>query len=134
VVRDTTVADAATYYGAVPLSAAATLGDIKAKVLGIYSQLVPSARTETTALDQKPAAQRLLTLATTPRLIEVPIVPQSLRIRVGQENGGFSWVQMLKPLPAPGTVVISFMALGHWYTVQDECTGNFTGGGRGTIN
>jgi len=54
VVRDTTVADAATYYGAVPLSAAATLGDIKAKVLGIYSQLVPSARTETTALDQKP--------------------------------------------------------------------------------
>ena len=134
VVRDTTVADAATYYGAVPLSAAATLGDIKAKVLGIYSQLVPSARTETTALDQKPAAQRLLTLATTPRLIEVAIVPHSLRIRVGQENRGFSWVQMLKPLPAPGTVVISFMALGNWYTVQDDGTGNFTGSGTGTIN
>lgn len=134
VVRDTTVADAATYYGAVPLSAAATLGDIKAKVLGIYSQLVPSARTETTALDQKPAAQRLLTLATTPRLIEVSIVPHSLRIRVGQENRGFSWVQMLKPLPAPGTVVISFMALGNWYTVFDDGTGNFTGSGTGTIN
>ena len=134
IVRDTTVADAATYYGAVPLSAAANLGDISAKVVGIYSQLVPSARTETTALDQKPAAQRLLTLATTPRLIEVAIVPHSLRIRVGQENRGFSWVQMLKPLPAPGTVVISFMALGNWYTVQDDGTGNFTGSGTGTIN
>lgn len=134
IVRDTTVADAATYYGAVPLSAAANLGDISAKVVGIYSQLVPSARTETTALDQKPAAQRLLTLATTPRLIEVPIVPHSLRIRVGQENRGFSWVQMLKPLPSPGTVVISFMALGNWYTVQDDGAGGFTGSGTGTIN
>lgn len=134
IVRDTTVADAATYYGAVPLSAAASLGDISAKVVGIYSQLVPSARTETTAIDQKPAAQRLLTLATTPRLIEVPIVPHSLRIRVGQENRGFSWVQMLKPLPAPGTVVISFMALGNWYTVQDDGAGGFTGSGTGTIN
>lgn len=134
IVRDTTVADAATYYGAVPLSAAADLGDISAKVVGIYSQLVPSARTETTALDQKPAAQRLLTLASAPRLIEVPIVPHSLRIRVGQENRGFSWVQMLKPLPAPGTVVISFMALGNWYTVQDDGAGGFTGSGTGTIN
>ena len=134
IVRDTTVADAATYYGAVPLSAAASLGDISAKVVGIYSQLVPSARTETTALDQKPAAQRLLTLATAPRLIEVPIVPHSLRIRVGQENRGFSWVQMLKPLPAPGTVVISFMALGNWYTVQDDGAGGFTGSGTGIIN
>ena len=134
VVRDTTVADAATYYGAVPLSAAASLGDISAKVVGIYSQLVPSARTETAAIDQKPAAQRLLTLATTPRLIEVPIVPHSLRIRVGQENRGFSWVQMLKPLPAPGTVVISFMALGNWYTVSDDGVGGLTGNGTGTIN
>lgn len=134
IVRDTTVADAATYYGAVPLSAAATLGDISAKVVGIYSQLVPSARTETTALDQKPAAQRLLTLATAPRKIDVPIVPHSLRIRVGQENRGFSWVQILKPLPAPGTVVISFMALGNWYTVQDDGAGGFTGSGTGTIN
>ncbi|MCK6414753.1 MAG: hypothetical protein L6Q63_04220 [Giesbergeria sp.] len=134
IVRDTTVADAATYYGAVPLSAAADLGDISAKVVGIYSQLVPSARTETTAIDQKPAAQRLLTLASTPRLIEVPIVPHSLRIRVGQENRGFSWVQMLKPLPAPGTVVISFMVLGNWYTVQDDGAGGFTGSGTGVIN
>lgn len=134
IVRDTTVADAATYYGAVPLSAAANLGDISAKVVGIYSQLVPSSRTETTAIDQKPAAQRLLTLASTPRLIEVPIVPHSLRIRVGQENRGFSWVQMLKPLPAPGTVVISFMVLGNWYTVSDDGAGGFTGSGTGTIN
>ena len=46
------------------------------------------------------ASPSLLTLASTPRLIEVPIVPHSLRIRVEQENRGFSWVQMLKPLPA----------------------------------
>lgn len=134
IVRDTTVADAATYYGAVPLAAPAVLGDMSAKVLGIYSQLVPSSRTETAAIDQKPAAQRALVLATAPRRIEVGVTPHSLRIRVGQENRGFAWVQILKPLPAPGTIVVSFRALGNWYTLQDNGAGEFTGSGTGTVD
>lgn len=133
-VRDTIVADAGSYYGVAPLSAPAALGDVAVKATSVYSQLVPNARTETPALDQRPAAQRLLQLATSPRLIEVANTPHTMRIRVGQENRGFSWVQMLKPFPAPGTVIVSYMALGEWYTLQDDGAGGITGQGVGTVN
>ena len=131
--RDTTVADAAQFFGVTPLSALAHVGDSLLRVASVYTQLVPSARTESAALDQKPAAQRTLTLAQTPRLIEVGVTPHTMRIRVGQENRGFSWVQMLKPRPAPGTIVISYMALGNWYTIYDDGAGGFEGTGVGQV-
>lgn len=134
IVRDTTVADAAVYYGATTLTAIAELGDIVGKVTSVYSQLVPSARTESIALDQKPGAQRLLTLALSPRVVQVGVTPHSLRTRVGQENRGFSWVEILRPFPAPGTVIVSYMALGNWYTVVDDGNGQLTGAGVGTVN
>ena len=134
VVRDTTVADAAEFYGSSAVSAVAALGDSTVRVASIFTQLVPSARTESVALDQKPASQRTLQLATTPRRVEVGVTPHTLRIRVGQENRGFAWTQMLKPRPAPGTLVISYMALGNWYTASDDGTGVLTGSGAGTVN
>ena len=134
VIRDTTVADAATFYGASPLTAFASLGDSTLRVSSVYTQLVPSARTESVALDQKPASQRVLTLATAPRRVEVGVTPHTLRIKVGQESRGFAWTQMLKPRPAPGTLVISYMALGNWYTVSDDGAGTLTGAGAGTVN
>lgn len=134
VVRDTTAANAATLYGASPLTAVGNLGDSVLRVSSVYTQLVPSARTESAALDQKPAAQRVLTLAESPRRIDVGVTPHTMRIRVGQENRSFAWVQMLKPLPARGTIVISYMALGNWYTLMDDGSGAFTGSGVGTVN
>lgn len=133
VIRDTTVADAATYYGAAPLSAVADLGDQSVRVASIYSQIVPSARTETVALDQRPASQRTLVLAELPRRVEVGAAPHTQRIKIGQENRGFSYTAMLKPLPEPGTLVVSFRALGNWYTVVDDGAGAFTGSGSGQI-
>lgn len=50
---DTVVADAATYYGCVPLQVAATLGDYNAKATGIYTQLVPSTRIEVPIADAR---------------------------------------------------------------------------------
>lgn len=44
--RDTVVADAGTYVGVVPLTQAANLGDFTIKGESIYTQLVPSAQTE----------------------------------------------------------------------------------------
>lgn len=134
VVRDTTVADAATFYGATPLTALANLGDSRLKVASVFTQLVPSARTEVVALDQRPAAQRTLTLATGPREVTVGAAPHTTRIRVGQENRGFAWVNILKPFPAPGTVVVSYMAQGVWYTLTDDGAGQLTGAGVGTVN
>ena len=133
-IRDTTVADAAVYYGAAPTVLQAAIGDSVVRVSSIYTQLVPNARTETIALDQRPAAQRVLTLATSPRAVTVGAAPHATRIKVGQENRGFSWVNILKPFPAPNTVTISYMALGVWYTVSDDGTGALTGAGAGTVN
>jgi len=45
--RDTVVADAGTYVGVVPLIQAAAVGDFTIKAASIYTQLVPSAQTET---------------------------------------------------------------------------------------
>ena len=46
-VRDTVVADAGTYVGVVPLTQAAAVGAFTIKGASIYTQLVPSAQTET---------------------------------------------------------------------------------------
>lgn len=46
-VKDTVVADAGTYVGVVPLTATAALGDFTVKGESVYTQLVPSAQTET---------------------------------------------------------------------------------------
>lgn len=132
--RDTTVADAASYYGASPTVLLGAIGDTVVKVASIYSQIVPNSRTETISLDQRPAAQRTLTLATSPREITVGSAPHTTRLKVGQENRGFSWVNILKPFPAPNTIVISYMALGVWYTVTDDGAGALTGAGAGTVN
>lgn len=45
--RDTVVADAGTYVGVVPLTRSGALGDFTIKGASIYTQLVPSAQTET---------------------------------------------------------------------------------------
>ncbi len=52
-VRETVVADAGTYVGVVPLTAAADLGDFTVVGESIYTQLVPSAQTETPISDVK---------------------------------------------------------------------------------
>lgn len=134
IIRDTTVADAGSYCGVAPLAVAATIGQKRLKAATVYSQLVPNARTESISVDIKPSATRQLVLATFPRAVSVGSAPHSRRIRVGQENRGYSWVQILKPFPASSSVSISYMALGEWYTMEDDGAGAFTGAGVGTVN
>lgn len=55
--RDTTVADAATYYGVSPLMSAVALGDVKAQAASMFTQLVPSAQTEIPVLNSNAAGQ-----------------------------------------------------------------------------
>ncbi|MGP1680856.1 MAG: hypothetical protein ACTS8S_00825, partial [Giesbergeria sp.] len=132
-VRDTTVADAGSYHGVVALTTEGNLGDATVQVESVYSQLVPSARTEVSALDQKPGAQRSIVLAQTPMRVEVGATAHTQRIQIGQENRGLNFVFMLKPLPAQNTIVVSFMVLGNWYTAQDDGAGALTGGAAGQV-
>jgi hypothetical protein len=56
-VRDTTVADAAQYFGVVPLTDAVTMGSLSAKAKSIFTQLVPSAQTEIPVIDANAAGE-----------------------------------------------------------------------------
>ncbi len=58
-IRDTLVADAARYFSVTPLTAQANLGALSADVQDVYTQLVPSAQTETAILDATPANEVL---------------------------------------------------------------------------
>lgn len=134
ITRDTVVADAATYYGVTPLDVAITTGDAVAMVESVYSQLVPSAQTETSILDQRHSTAYLHTLATSPREVVVGGAPFSQRVRIGQENRGYNYVTIVSPLPAPGSVRVTFRALGNNYSLSDDGLGNLTGSGSGTVN
>lgn len=133
-IRDTVVADAAAYYGATRLAQPALLGDVKVRAEEIYSQLVPNAQTETALVDVRPAANYSVPLATVPREISVGGSPFSQRIRVGQENRSYNYVTILTPLPAPGSVVATFRALGNTYSLKDDGQGNLSGSGSGRVN
>jgi hypothetical protein len=132
--RDTVVADAASYYSAARLADPASLGDIKVKVESIYSQLVPNAQTETAITDVRPSANYSVALASAPRAVNVGGSPFSQRIRVGQENRGYNYVTILQPLPAPGSVTISYRVLANTYTLTDDGLGNLVGAGSGRVN
>ena len=56
-IRDTTVADAAQYFGVVPLTEAVTMGSLSAKAKSIFTQLVPSAQTEIPVIDANAAGE-----------------------------------------------------------------------------
>lgn len=50
-IKETTVADAGTYVGVVPLAVAASIGDFTISAASIFTQLVPSAQTEIPIVD-----------------------------------------------------------------------------------
>lgn len=56
-IRETIVADAGLYSGVVPLTRAASLGDYTLKGASIYTQLVPSAQTETPIVNAQASGQ-----------------------------------------------------------------------------
>lgn len=58
-------------------------------------------------------------------------------IAVTQNNQGYNWLFQIGPLPAPGTVVVDYRALGKWIRLSDNGRGQMTGKpgqGSGTVN
>lgn len=133
-VRDTTAVDSGNYFGVSALKFDAEKETRTFTVKDIFTQLVPNARTETPYLDQKPASVRNIVLATSPRYIEVASSPHTQRIKIGQENRGYSFVMLLRPFPAPNTIDVSFRVLGQWYSLRDDGAGHLEGSGTGTVN
>ena len=59
-------------------------------------------------------------------------------IAISLATRGQVYVQTLSPIPAPGTLQVSFLALGTWYTLSDNgagvLSGDATADGTGSIN
>lgn len=132
--RETVYSDAGMFYGAAALSAAAVSTDSQLSLATVYSRLVPNSRTEAISIDQRPANERTLVLAETPRRVEVGVTPHTQRVKIDIANVGLSYVFQLRPLPAPGTLVIRYWSMGQRYTVADDGEGRLTGAGSGLLN
>lgn len=131
----TMVTDAATYCGCVPVVEEVEIGDREVLASSVFSQLVPSSQTENVVLDQNPAGDKLMTLATVPRLVQTAEAGHSQRIKVKIANRGLNFVTILTPLPSKLTVSASYRALGRWYTISDTAgDGSLNGSGGGTVS
>ena len=61
----------------------------------------------------------------------------SYAVEVEIANRGYVYVATLRPVPAPGSTVVSFRAQGKWYTLEDDGTGALVGAigtGTGLVN
>ncbi|WP_286694083.1 hypothetical protein [Spongiibacter sp. UBA1325] len=217
----TQVADAARYFGAAKLSAAGAPGDLTAQVDSVYTNLVPSAQSETPLTDRNGGPGRLPVVPADDATISVNaddvnedtagyavyytgrgFVPGTLQItgsngtyddaggqlehssgsdrldasdldyqngivrikwtsssyknnpitltfqpgaafsqqaysygvEIEIQNRSLTYVNQLRPIPAPGTLIFEFMALGRWNTLADRGDGILEGAGTGQIN
>lgn len=101
-VRETVVADAATYYGTREVTEAAALGDITVRLDSIFNPIVPSAQAESPVTDVPASGdQQVIVAAGDPRTVTVdfgagtdtrylagPITPGSLTIGAVTDNAG----------------------------------------------
>jgi hypothetical protein len=206
--RDTSVADAARYYGTQPLTHAANLGELTIRSRSMFASLVPSARTEMPLVNRAlageivpmvPSRAESITYSAIGAIVgpglrlvlRGPAYPGSVSATVGAvsfaddgagvvsssgapigaieyatgeilfnsaapsatatasityrpaapapqqahtralavtaENRRLNWVETLLPLPAPGSLELSYMAQGNWYTLRDNGAGAVAG-------
>lgn len=114
-IRDTTVADATRYYGAQRLASPAGVGDLQISAASMYTQLVPSAQTET------PLVSRTLADGVTPMIASAAAdVSYSVASASIAANGRF----VLRTGARPGSISVAVGAV----TVTDDGAGNARSG------
>lgn len=137
-VRNTSVADATRYYSAQRLATASSIGDLSVRAESIFARLVPSAQTETPLVSQLMNPSVVTTYSAGARDVEVAQQAHTLARDVTVENRRLNWIETLLPIPAPGTLTVSFRAQGNWYVLKDAGTGTLVGSdpsiGAGTID
>lgn len=196
-IRYTTVADAARYYGLLPLAAEAASGQAQVSLTRLLESLVPSTQTETAQADLPAQAlpQQLfpcgevltlvsdvtattlyLGMAVTPGTVSVTgtqtytdtgtgtlvradevtaeidytegliVFPESgtwtvtaqpaapligpaytVALPITTQTRALVYVTTLTPIPAPGTLVVDYLALGKWYRLTDRGDGVLAG-------
>ncbi len=65
-------------------------------------------------------------------------IADTASLAVGADNRGYVWTITLFTPPEPGSIQVSYMALGEWYDLYDDATGGIfgqeSGIGTGTVN
>lgn len=218
IIRDSIVADTGNYYGSVGLKSGAQVGEFTVNAKDIFTQLIPSAQTETPIIDVNASGESFVLVAGNNGLISAnfqttvgvtqnlyigsSVIPssvtftlfgqavtdqggvlktsdgtqvgtidyqrgliqwtasattgattlnisfkpaaapnqyfQSYSMPVTQNNQSINWTGVLVPIPAPGTLSISYMAQGKFYELKDDGSGQLKGSnssfGSGLIN
>lgn len=114
-VRDTSVADATNYYGAQPLAIAAAVGDLQVSAASMFTQLVPSAQTET------PLVSRTLADGVVPM---IATAAANLTYSAAGAAIGPNLRLVLRTGSMPGSLSLSIGAV----TVTDDRAGNVLSG------
>jgi hypothetical protein len=133
-IRTTQIANAAMYYGTVPLIKNITAGHNKIQVQTIYNQLVPTTRIETPLIDLQAGGEKVTLIKSGSLEVEVTNVSNTYQIEITQQNRSYNYVANLQPIPAPGTISVDYCALRKWYTLTDDGTGTLVGEGSATFN
>jgi len=136
--RDTVVANATRYYSSHRLSEPAVVGDLSVRATSQFVPLVPAARTETPLVSQPMNPELVQTLSAGSRTVEVPQQAHTVMMGVTAENRRLNWIRTVSPRPAPGTLLVSYVAQGNWYTLTDDGSGVLSGTdpgfGAGTVD
>lgn len=137
-IRTTSPADAARFKGIAPLTSAVDIGDQTVNITSIYTQIVPATQSETPVIDAQAGGGVTVPVSGGTRSVQFPAVAHTARTQISLNNRQLNYTNLLIPKPQPGTIAVSYRALGKWYTLTDDGTGalsgSYPGVGVGTVN
>ena len=133
-IRKTMAADAARFKGIAPLTVAASAGDFTLKTSSIYSRVVPSTQAETPLIDVQAGGGATVVVSGGARSANVSIVAHTDKTLITPSGRQLNYTNLLIPKPAPSSVIVSYRALGKWYTIHDDGNGIMEGSGAGVVN
>lgn len=134
-IRRSSAVDAARYASILPLAEAVAIGGFELRVPELFRPLIPGATGESPVLDVQAGGTTAVTLSAGAREVSISEVAHTGITPITIQNRGFNYVFSATPLPAPGSLVMSYRSQGKWYTVRDEAgTGTLTGDGSGTVS
>ena len=66
--------------------------------------------------------------------LQVQASGHTARIMVTEATRGYTYTWRLKPTPAPGSIAVSYLVMGTWYTLLDDGAGQLEGSGSGAVS
>lgn len=136
-IRRTTVSAESRYYGISKLSQPAATNDVSVTVDNLLQQIVPTVASENPVLDV-PVSVLTYQVDAGSHTVDVSDASFTSAVTVTVGNKGLVWTQTLRPIPLPGTTIVSYRNNGKWYTLEDNGSGGLSGAsqeyGSGILN